>query len=126
MAQPPGAVTVAGPFPADGPATLEAVKLLLRITGTADDDLIGAAVAAVNVFVRRLPVRGLVVWPMLEWPADTSYGATLLAGRLYRRRNSPAGVESFSDMGGAVYVQRNDPDIAMMLGLGAYARPMVG
>ena len=47
-------------------------------------------------------------------------------GRLYRRRNSPAGVESFSDIGGAVYVQRNDPDIAMMLGIGTYARPVIG
>jgi hypothetical protein len=50
----------------------------------------------------------------------------MLAGRLYRRRNSPAGVEAFSDLGGAVYVQRNDPDIALLLRTGAYARPMVG
>jgi hypothetical protein len=27
---------------------------------------------------------------------------------------------------GAVYVQRNDPDVAMLLGLGAYAPPVVG
>jgi hypothetical protein len=27
---------------------------------------------------------------------------------------------------GAVYVQRNDPDVAMLLGIGAYAPPVVG
>jgi hypothetical protein len=59
------------------------------------------------------------------WPARHVLGATMLAGRLWRRRNSPAGVESFAG-DAAVYVSRNDPDVAQLLGLGAYAPPAVG
>ena len=63
--------------------------------------------------------------PGTEWPEAVEYGATLLGARLYRRRNSPAGVETFGQLG-AVYVMRNDPDVAMLLKLGPYARPQVG
>jgi hypothetical protein len=126
---PPIGVVVLPP----GPATLAGVKTLLKVTTTADDDLITAAVDGTNAYVAELPARWLYVPPIdpadpptLAWPADTILGATMLAGRLYRRRNSPAGVEAFSDLGGAVYVQRNDPDIALLLKTGAYARPMVG
>jgi hypothetical protein len=102
----------------------------LKITDTADDELIGNAVDAVNVWVARLPARTYAPTPTPPvagvWSPDMTLGANMLAGRWYRRRNSPGGIESFSDLGGAVYVQRNDPDVAMLLGLGAYARPMVG
>ena len=119
--------------PPPGPATLAAVRDLLKITTTDDDPLIVNAVDAANAYVGELPTRFLVtpdpdpeLPPVLSWPANTTLGANMLAGRLYRRRNSPAGVEAFSDLGGAVYVQRNDPDIALLLRTGAYARPMVG
>jgi hypothetical protein len=119
---------VAGPT--TGPATLAGVKELLKVTTTADDALILGAVDAANAYVAVLPARPMIVLPTdpptYDWPPDVVLGATMLAGRWYRRRNSPAGVESFSDLGGAIYVQRNDPDIAMMLRTGAYARPMVG
>jgi hypothetical protein len=122
------AASLAGAPP--GPATLAAVKTMLRITTTDDDELITAAVDAANAYVWTLPARVMLVLPSdpptYQWPPDTVLGATMLAGRLYRRRNSPAGVEAFSDLGGAVYVQRNDPDIALLLRTGAYARPMVG
>lgn len=59
------------------------------------------------------------------WDTHTRLGAIMLAGRVYRRRNSPAGVEAMGELG-PVYVQRNDPDIAQLLGLGRYARPQVG
>lgn len=89
--------------------------------------VIGAAVDGVNAWVARLPYASTTdAGGVTSWAADVVYGANLLAGRLYRRRNSPAGVESFSDLGGAVYVQRNDPDVAQMLGIGTYARPVVG
>lgn len=117
--------TVAPP----GPATLDAVRRHLRMTTNADDDLIQDAVDAANMFVWRLPARNYpYAAPTAEdmWAADQTQGAVMLAARLYRRRNSPAGVESFSDLGGAVYVQRNDPDIALLLGIGAYARPRTG
>lgn len=121
------AVSVAALPP--GPATLAAVKDLLRITATDDDTLIQAAVDAVNVYVVDLPSSVPIVdgdGTPTGWPANTIHGANMLAGRIYRRRNSPAGVESFSDLGGAVYVQRNDPDVALLLGTGAYTKPRVG
>lgn len=77
-------------------------------------DAVGAAVAAWT----GIPTPDL-------WSADVDLGAAMLAARLHRRRNSPAGVEAFNDMG-AVYVSRRDPDIAMLLGLGDWLKPKVG
>jgi hypothetical protein len=119
--------TDADPTSTPGPASVPAVKELLKITSTTDDAVIGASVESVNAWLIRLPYAtdtddaGAV-----SWRSDVIMGANLLASRWYRRRFSPAGVESFSDLGGAVYVQRSDPDIAMMLGIGTYARPVVG
>lgn len=60
-----------------------------------------------------------------SWPPNIRLGAKMLAGRLYRRRNSPAGVESLGELG-PVYVSRNDPDLAQLLRIGRYERPKVG
>ena len=49
-------------------------------------------------------------------------GAVKLAARLYRRRNTPSGVEAVADVG-AMYVARGDPEIRMLLRL---ATPRVG
>jgi hypothetical protein len=59
------------------------------------------------------------------WSAAVDRGANMLGGRLFRRRNSPSGVETFSG-DGVVYVQRSDPDIAQLLQLGDYSKPAVG
>jgi anti-sigma factor RsiW len=75
-----------------------------------------ATVAAVNALVPRLATTP---------PEARELGATMLAARLYRRRNSPEGVATFAAEG-AVYVQRNDPDVALLLGIGSYAPPVVG
>lgn len=112
------------PLPAGGPADLARVKGKLKISDTQDDDELEGIVAAVNAVVRSLPVadraRGAEVWE-----ASVAEGACMLAARLHRRKNSPAGVETFGAEG-AFYVSRNDPDIAMLLGLGAWAAPAVG
>lgn len=63
--------------------------------------------------------------PAAGWATRHQHGATMLAARIYRRRNSPAGVESFGELG-PIYVQRNDPDVAQLLDLGTYTRPAVG
>lgn len=60
-----------------------------------------------------------------EWADHYKIGATMLAARIFRRRNSPAGVEALGDLG-PVYVSRNDPDLAQLLKLGRYAEPRVG
>lgn len=113
------------PQPAAEPTTTALVKSQLGIDDNTDDALIDRAVGAVNVFVRRTEkarAYGLADPAPAAWPADLVQGATMLAARLHRRRNSPSGVEAFA-VAGPVYVRRNDPDIAMMLDLDA---PMVG
>lgn len=116
---------VAG-LPAGGPATLPGVKAHLGITDTADDDRLTAIVAAVNATVRRLRVAADAAGAT-DWAGapHVTEGATMLAARLFRRKNSPAGVEAFTDLG-AVYVMRNDPDIALLLRRGPYAEPGIG
>lgn len=114
------------------PHPVAAVTSVLAIKGRLGipaDDLsedvdIAGIVDAVDVVVRGLAAsdraRGLEAWP-----ADLTLGATMLGARLHRRRNTPDGVQAFAE-GGAVYIQRNDPDVALMLQLGDHARPSVG
>lgn len=112
------------PQPADGPAATAKVKALLKITDAVDDGDLDDIVAAVNAAVRGLPVAQLGD-TVDAWPADVVRGANMLAGRLFRRKSSPSGIEGFG-ANGPVYVNRNDPDIAMLLQLGDWARPQVG
>lgn len=112
-----------------GPATLPGVKLQLGIAidDTTDDERLDTIVEAVNVVVRALPVTSgvdLTTDPVV-WPGTVTLGTNMLAARLFRRKDSPSGVVDFG-ANGPVYVQRNDPDIALLLGLGDYAKPAVG
>lgn len=93
-----------------------AVQLSMDPADPAVLERLEPVVAVVNVLVPRMATTPLQA---------QSYGAMMLAARLYRRRNSPEGVASFTGEG-AVYVQRNDPDLALTLGLGGYAPPVVG
>ena len=116
---------VAG-LPVDGPATVAGVKTHLGITDARDDVRLAAIVGAVNSRVRRWPVATLAV-DLADWSTapDVVEGATLLAARLFRRKNSPAGVETFGSEG-AAYVVRQDPDVALLLRLGNHQGPAVG
>lgn len=115
-------------FPADGPTSTELVKAALKIDDAVDDAVIDAKVAAANQCVRELPIA--VPFDTDPAPADWSAGpriiegATMLAARLYERRNSPQGVTPFGD--GAAYVSRTDPDVAQLLKIGNYTPPAVG
>lgn len=64
-------------------------------------------------------------WHGNDWTADVQTGAVLLTARIWRRRQSPGGVEQF---GGdqVAYVSRTDPDVAQLLGLGRWQPPAVG
>lgn len=123
----PSPETVAG-LPTPGPATVPAVKVHLDIDDARDDARLTSIVAAVNAIVRALPVARVAAGAE-DWSGDEVQhvveGATMLAARLWRRKDSPDGIAAFGEAG-PVYVQRNDPDIAMLLQLGAYARPAVG
>lgn len=116
--------------PTTGPATLAGVKAQASILDTRLDTYVQTVVEAVNSKVRRLPIAragdlGDPDVDVEEWPDEVELGANMLGARLVRRRNSPSGVETFAEQG-AVYVQRNDPDVAFLLELGAYAGPAVG
>lgn len=107
----------------DYPATVEAVAGWLGIpagpAGEVERDHIATVVPAVNALVRD--------WhPTPEVLNDQIVlGAVMLAARVTRRRNSPAGVEALGEMG-ATYVSRYDVDLDRMLGLGTYRKLIVG
>lgn len=111
-------------LPTGGPATAEAVTTESGPIPAADAALVADAVDAVNAAVRSWNCAALATG-LDAWPADIVKGANMLAARIYRRKNSPGGVESFGDLG-PVYVQRRDPDIAMLLHIGTHAFPGVG
>lgn len=113
-------------LPEGGPTSTPLVKATLRIAADdlRDDDELDAIVAAVNSELRTWRISEAAI-DAGAWPARLERGATMLAGRLFRRKNSPAGVESFGSLG-AAYVMRTDPDIAMLLKLGSWQRPQVG
>lgn len=108
-------VPVPGP---DGPTTARLVADWLQLAEVPPG--MARSVAATNRLVRRWLTE-----PEGPWPADFTQGTTMLAGRMWRRRNSPGGLETMGDMG-PVYVRRSDPDVAMLLGLGEYTPPRVG
>jgi hypothetical protein len=48
----------------------------------------------------------------------------MLAARMFRRRNTPSGVEAMTDQ--VVYVPRRDSDVDQLLRVGSYQLPAVG
>ena len=109
------------------------VKDQLRIDGldTDDDDLINRAIGSAQIEVERArrdqftATPNVPAAPPVFTPDGEVYqGAVMLAARLVRRRNSPAGIETFSDS--VAYVSRWDPDIQRALRQGNYAWPAVG
>lgn len=100
----------------DSPVTYTSVRDYLKLSPGVDVQLVEDAVDAVN---------DLLLSTRNEFGYRHIYGGTMLAARIYRRRNSPGGVENMGELG-PVYIQRNDPDIAMLLEIGSYRKPQVG
>lgn len=113
------------PAPLVGPATVTAVAAWLAVPeGHPERAHIEVAVGAVNAFVAEY--RADAADPETgEFPAHIVQGANQLAARITRRRNSPAGVEAFTELGPS-YVSRYDVDLDRLLGLGGYRRIVVG
>jgi hypothetical protein len=114
---------VDGELPADGPATVEGVKAVGAIPA-AYDVQVGRIVDAVNASVRKFPVCQASIGAD-DWPADVVEGANMLGVRLWRRKDTPGGVEVYGEFGIA-YVRHLDPDVAMLLQLGDWSKPSVG
>lgn len=95
--------------------TAEQVAAHVKLTGV--DPHLELVVNAVNSMINE--------WHGNEWPSGVELGAIMLAARLHRRRNSSAGVESFSDLG-ATYVSRYDADLDRQLRINGWAFPQVG
>lgn len=102
----------------DAQVLADATITALRVQDRDAGGMIDAARAVVALVTR---------WhgPIEKWTDDVAHGAQLLTARIWRRRSSPGGVEAHGDLG-PVYVRRNDPDVAMLLGLGTWSPPMVG
>lgn len=121
------------PLPAIEPITREAVQELSYVGSNLDAGELArldGIVAAVNGFVRDLPIADRVNLDTQDaaddagWPYQVVEGALMLAGRLWRRKDTPGGVAVLGD-GGPVYVRRNDPDVALLLQLGEHGAPAV-
>ena len=112
---------------------IDDVKSWLRLsaTDTTDDELLASSAAMAEPYVERCRPewRGIDVTdpeapvPVYLPDAETYQAAVMLAGRVYRRRNSPAGIETFGDV--VSFVARYDPEIERALQTGSYARPVV-
>lgn len=80
-------------------------------------------------FVRSLPVAqpapSETDVQVEDREARVKAGAIMLGSRLWRRRNSPGGIEQMNDAGVA-YVARHDPDVSRWLKLDGFAAPQVG
>lgn len=113
------------PVPLVGPATVDAVAGWLGVPDPHPERAhIASAVLAVNAFIAEYR-RDAADPETGEFPAHIVQGAIQLAARITRRRNSPAGVESFTELGPS-YVSRYDVDLDRLLGLGGYRRIVVG
>jgi hypothetical protein len=103
------------------------VKEWLRINKQdADDDgLINDCCAATEKYVERCRSE---FWttatpPVYNPDAEAYHGAVMYAARLYRRRNSPGGIEVFGET--VSFVTRFDRDIENALQTGAFAPNVV-
>ncbi|MFD4355828.1 hypothetical protein ACFWPX_24980 [Nocardia sp. NPDC058518] len=120
MGDPGAALIMAAPL-----TTVELVRAYLALEedgAAADETYLAATVSAV---VSRVATWLEPLAAGAEWPDHVRHGATMLAARVWKRRGTPSGVETQGDFG-AFYVQRTDPDIAMLLGLGNHLPPKVG
>lgn len=115
MTTPP---TSPDPTDGDGPTSAAAVAAQLSMDPGKPEVLeqLADTVAAVNEWVTAHSSAK---------PQSRALGATMLAARVYRRRNTPEGVATFTDTG-LIGVARSDPEVWMLLGLGSWAPPVVG
>ncbi|HCD1553131.1 hypothetical protein HMPREF3153_09730 [Corynebacterium sp. HMSC06C06] len=69
-------------------------------------------------------VEGWKGAPIAEWPERWRLGTMMLIARIDRRRQSPSGVDTVTEMG-PVYIARKDPEVAQLLEIGTWRKPVV-
>lgn len=87
-----------------------------------NDSHLALVIPAVNEYVDSLPSIGRK-WDG-AWLDSTVLGAIMLAARMYRRKNSPGGIESVGDT--TTFVSRYDSDIARLLNIDSHKKPVIG
>ena len=105
-------------------ATAEVMKWGgLQSLDTEETAALALVVDAVNVYVEALPSidRDLA---LDQWAGTTRLGAIMLAARIYRRKNSPGGIESVGDT--MTFVSRYDSDISRLLNIDSFRKPSIG
>lgn len=125
-------------IPVPGPRTFQPVWLSpddvkswlhLNNQDASDDQEILAVCAQTESYVQTIRPEWFGFDPddpdeLIYDPDDVTYqGARMYAARLYRRRNSPSGIESFGDA--TSFVSRYDPDIDRALQTGSFAGPVI-
>ena len=111
--------------PAEGWLKPADVKAWLRLTDTADDALIADVCLSAQPWVERCRPEWRAADGSGYLPDPETYrGAVMFASKMFRRRNSPGGIEAFADS--VTYVARWDPDVARFLRTGDYMVPAVG
>ena len=93
-----------------------------------EDELVERCCAQTELYVQRCRPDcwdSTVEPPVYRPDAEVHQGAVMYAAREVRRRNSPAGIQSFGESG-VSYVSKYDSDIERALRQGAWALPGVG
>lgn len=62
--------------------------------------------------------------PADSWDAATNLGCLMQAAGLFRRRNTPGGIDTFGES--AMYTRAVDSEVERLLRIGRYAMPRVG
>lgn len=96
----------------------------LKLPAGTDDALLAQCAAAVQPQIERARADQRATDGTYQPDREVYQAAVMVAARLYRRRNSPAGIEAFADS--VAYVARFDPDIDRALRQGAYTPPRIG
>lgn len=108
-------------------STTDVLSWLRATLGVEPEGEVDGVVAATELYVQkcRPDLFNTDEPPVYVPDAQVYRAAVMYAARLLRRRNNPAGSESFGDIG-PTFPTRYDADIDRALFTGAYTRPGVG
>lgn len=112
------------PEPVPTVVTAEAVVAWSGLKNLKPDEItaLEQVVLATNVYVDNLPSIDRKADG--TWAETTKLGALMLAARLYRRKNTVDGVQAVGEL--TTYIPRYDNDIARLLNIDTFRKPVIG